>query len=89
MKRLAMIALLALGACGEWPDAGEPTAAGASGDWPELLPLDQVLAGGTIAAAEDAEASALSRRAVALRARARVMRSDTSDIDALRARLAR
>ena len=78
-----------LPACGSWPDAGGPSPAGAGTDWPGLMPLDQVLAEGTVEPAEDADAEALSRRAAALRARAEILRGNPSDMDALRARLAR
>lgn len=89
MYRVILTSALLLAGCSDWPDAGAPSPTAAPGSWPVLLPLDQVLANGDIPEAEDKDAVNLSRRAAALRARAAVMRSNPSDMDALRARLAR
>ena len=58
-------------------------------DWPTLLPLDGLIETGRVAEATDDDATALRNRANALRARAAVLRSDASDMESLRARLAR
>lgn len=58
-------------------------------DWPELLPIDQVLGSGQLAAAGDDDAEALRRRADALRGRAAILRSDATDLEELRTRLTR
>lgn len=78
--------LLCLSACAPWPDVGGPTRAG--GDWPTLLPLDAVIERGTVPEATDRDADSLAARAAALRNRAAILRSDPSDMEALRARLA-
>ena len=57
--------------------------------WPTLLPLDGLVETGEVAEATDDEANALRNRANGLRARAAVLRSDASDMESLRARLAR
>lgn len=88
MTRTALPILLFLAACAPWPDVGGPTRGGGS-EWPTLLPLDDVIAGGTVPAASEGDANRLAARAAALRNRAAVLRSDASDMEALRARLAR
>lgn len=92
MRMLLFCLTLGLTACAEWPDAGGPTMSRRSNDWPTLLPLSQILESGTIEAAEDEDAARLSARAEALRNRARILRANAGDIDAmeaLRARLRR
>lgn len=81
--------LCLLSACGDWPDAGGPPLERQSTDWPDLLPISTLMTGGTVPIAEEDEARALAARAAALRARARILRSDASDIDAMEALRAR
>lgn len=89
MRAAVLLCLFGLAACGDWPDAGGPPMARSAKDWPALLPLDALLDSGTVPAATDRDANALRNRAAALRARATILRSDTGDLDALRARLDR
>lgn len=92
MRRIFVIICLTVSACGEWPDLGAPMLEQSSRDWPTLLPLSEVISGGSFAVAQDSDAERLANRAAALRARARIMRSNAGDIDAmeaLRSRLGR
>ena len=70
MRPTALICLIVLSACAEWPDAGGPPMARSSEDWPVLLPLDRVVESGTLPAATDDDANRLRNRADALRRRA-------------------
>ena len=88
--RFALVLILALSACADWPDAGGKPLSRASEPWPELVPLSELF--GTLPEAEATEADRLAARAAGLRARASVLRRNVSnrdDIEALRARLAR
>lgn len=85
MRRISVIICLTLSACGDWPDVGAPALEQSSRDWPTLLPLSEVVSGGTFAAAQDDDAVRLSNRAAALRARARIMRTNAGDPDAMEA----
>ena len=92
MRRLLIIICLLLSACGDWPDAGGPALERSSREWPTLLPLSDVIAGGTVNEAADNDATQLAARAAGLRNRARILRANASDADAmeaLRARLRR
>ena len=89
MRAVLLFCLFAVTACGDWPDAGGPPMARSAKDWPTLLPLDALLESGTVPSAPDEEASSLLRRAAALRNRASILRSDSGDLDDLRARLQR
>lgn len=89
MRMTALISLFFLTACGDWPDAGGPPMARSAQDWPTLLPLEDLLATGQVETAQDDEANDLLARAAALRNRAAILRSNSSDLDALRARLRR
>ena len=89
MRIPAMLFLLCLTACSDWPDAGGPPMARSAQDWPELLPLDQLLATGRVSEANEDDAETLRRRAAALRGRAAILRGNASDMETLRARLNR
>ena len=85
MKR-ALPALFVLAACAPWPEVGGPTRGGGTG-WPQLLPMERVTEVSNVPPASDAEANRLAARAAALRRRAAILRSDPSDMEALRERL--
>lgn len=89
MRILGSLILILLTACGEWPEAGGPPMERRAQDWPELLPLDALVNAGQVPQATDDDATRLSNRAAALRNRAAILRGDTGDLDALRARLNR
>ncbi len=89
MHRIAFLSLIGLAACGDWPDAGGPPMSRSSDDWPVLLPLDGLVDTGSVPATTDDDASALLNRANALRGRAAILRSDATDMEDLRMRLAR
>lgn len=89
MRVFALIICLALTACGDWPDAGGPAMERRSSDWPNLLPLSELLETGTVQQAEDADAERLAARAAALQNRARILRSNARDADAMEALRAR
>lgn len=83
--------VVALSACGPWPQVDAPTRDD-EGTWPVLLPLDDVTSPSRSTGAAQSEAQRLSARAAGLRSRARLMRASVPDLDAmdaLRARLAR
>lgn len=87
MMRFAPFVLLAgLAACAPWPEVGGPTRGGGDG-WPSLLPMERVSEVSEAPPATDAEAQRLAARAAALRGRATILRSDPSDMEALRERL--
>lgn len=92
MRLICLSLCLTLAACADWPDAGGPTMDRRSSDWPTLLPLSGLVAGGTVQTASDEDAARLAARAAALRNRARILRANAGDADAmeaLRARLLR
>ena len=89
MRRIAFLCLIGLAACGDWPDAGGPPMARSADDWPALLPLDGLVDTGRVPEAADDDAAALLNRASALRGRAAILRGDATDMEDLRARLAR
>ena len=89
MRLIALLSLISLTACGSWPDAGGPPMSRSSDDWPALLPLDGLVETGSVPEATDDDATALLNRASALRGRAAILRGDATDMDDLRARLAR
>ncbi len=60
-----------------------------SSDWPELLPLSDLVETGVVQEAEDEEAERLAARAGSLQTRARILRSDAADADAMEALRAR
>jgi hypothetical protein len=88
MTRLLPLLALALAACAPWPDVGGPTRGG-NDTWPTLQPIDRLIEPGRAPAASDEDAALLASRAAALRNRAAILRSDPTDMEALRARLAR
>ncbi len=85
MRQTLLILCLALSACGDWPDAGGPALERGRQDWPALLPVSEVIAGGAVPEAADEDAGRLAARAAGLRNRARILRSDASDADAMEA----
>ena len=92
MRLIFLSLCLTLTACADWPDAGGPTMDRRSSDWPTLQPLSELVVGGTVQTAEDADAARLAARAAALQNRARILRANAADADAmeaLRARLRR
>lgn len=88
MMRVLLLVLLTLAACAPWPDVGGPTRAG-NDDWPVLRPIDSLIEPGVAPSTTNANAGRLASRAAALRNRAAILRSDPSDMEVLRARLAR
>jgi len=82
----ALPLILCLAACAPWPDVGGPTRGSGTG-WPKLLPMEQVTEISDVPPASDAEARRLAARAASLRTRAAILRSDPSDMEALRERL--
>ncbi len=89
MRRIAFLCLIGLAACSDWPDAGGPPMSRSADDWPVLLPLDGLVETGNVPEAANDDAAALRNRASALRGRAAILRGDATDMDDLRARLAR
>lgn len=89
MRFVILLCIALVAACGEWPDAGGPPMARSAQDWPELLPLDDLIETGRIEPASTTESEVLRARAAALRNRAAILRGDTSDLEAMRARLNR
>lgn len=92
MRVLPLILCLNLAACADWPETGAPALDRESREWPTLMPLSEVVSGGTVVAADGDDADQLAARAAALRSRARILRANAGDADAmeaLRARLRR
>ena len=88
--RVFVIVLLGLAGCAEWPDAGGGPVTGLQGPFPKLVPIADI--NGSISQADDQEAQGLAARAARLRSRAVILRqsaSSQSEMEALRARLAR
>ena len=89
--RALLHALLALAACGAWPEV-EGSPAASRGVWPTLLPISDVYPVETDAADPEGAADALASRADLLRERAAILRADVNsqdDFEALRARIGR
>ncbi|MEO9825664.1 MAG: hypothetical protein ABJF50_14710 [Paracoccaceae bacterium] len=83
--------LLAMSACGPWPQVDAPQHA-EPGAWPALLPMEEIAPLSRNDGTAQAEGQRLSNRAAALRNRARLMRQSVPDqdaMDAMRSRLAR
>lgn len=87
--RLSVCFCLALVACSDWPDAGDPPLERRTSEWPELLPLSEVIEANPVPPAENEDATDLVARAAALRNRAAILRADAGDTDAMEALRAR
>ena len=85
----AVVIVLGVAACGDWPDVPDTATGGPIGPWPSLQPI-----GGSqeLVQVSDPSFDVIENRAARLRARASVLRTpvpDQASFDRLRAQIAR
>ncbi|MDE0209353.1 MAG: hypothetical protein OXJ64_05665 [Boseongicola sp.] len=91
--RIALVSLIFLAGCIDWPDTGNAPSLDEIGSWPTLKPIGEIIEPQSAAKpTADDQLNALNARADRLQSQARTMRrevADLEDIEALRDELAR